>query len=60
MPLYPSPSIGWDWRKVDVGITAFLNKSLSIAIEYTFNEFETKGGDRTNNEALVTLRWRFD
>lgn len=59
-PLYPSPSVTWDWQKVDLGFTFVFNKALKITMEYAYNDFIRKQRHEQNNEFLATLYWRYD
>ncbi len=57
-PLYPAPSVWWDWEKVDYGINFDLTDALRITLEYADNQFIRFGETEENNETLVTFRWR--
>lgn len=54
----PFPSGNWDWRKWDIGVRLQVLPGLDLTAEYADNEFETAAGDGSNDEFLVTLRWR--
>ena len=56
----PSPSITWDWQKLDIGVNFQFSKHSTLTIEYAYNQFELPVGDRENNEWLVTYRWRYN
>ena len=56
---YPTPSVWWDWEKLDVGINFGLYPGLMLTLEQAQTEFETAGGWRENNETLATLSWRW-
>ena len=32
-PLNPAPSIGWDWQKLDIGLTVFFKSRISLIME---------------------------
>lgn len=58
--VYPSPSLWWDWTKIDAGFTLDFSGNLSLMAEYAITEFVRGGVEEENNEILVTLTWRFD
>jgi hypothetical protein len=52
-----TPSMYWDWKKVDVGLRIGIVRSSDLTIEYTFNEAELFDGSSLKpNEWLVTWR----
>lgn len=55
--VYPSPSIWWNWTKVDAGVRVGLPRNLDLTVEATRHNvgFPAKLHLR---ETLVTLRWR--
>jgi len=55
----PFPSGSWDWVKIDAGLRLAILSGLDLTAEFTDNRFETAAGTRSNDEWLVTLRWRF-
>ena len=57
-PLYPAPSVWWDWEKIDYGINWQVTEALRITLEYADNTFVRGGRDESNNETLVTFRWQ--
>lgn len=58
-PVTPSPSFGWDWRKIDAGIRLGIVEGFDLTLEYAFNDFVLGSfGTRSNNELLTTVRWR--
>ncbi len=59
-PLYPAPSVTWDWQKIDYGVNFDINKSLRIIVEYSDNTFVRKQKDEKNNETVITFIWRHD
>jgi hypothetical protein len=55
----PSPSLAWDWRKIDAGLRLCIVGSTDLTLEYADNDFILRNGaHRNNNEYLATLRWR--
>lgn len=55
----PSPSFAWDWERLDVGVRTTIVAGVDVTVEYAFNEFILgSGATGTNDELLVTLRWR--
>jgi hypothetical protein len=59
-PIFPSPSLWWDWEKLDIGFNTDFGDSIRVTLEYAINNFERKGITEENNEFLMTLRWRYD
>lgn len=57
-PLYPAPSVWWDWKKYDLGVNVDLTKNLRITLEYSVNKFQRNGKTEDNNEGMLTLRWQ--
>ncbi len=55
---FPTPSLQWNWRKIDYGLNLDFSDSLRLIIEYADNQLETAGGRENQNEWLITLRWR--
>ena len=54
----PSPSLGWDWEKLDYGVRLGLISGVDLTVEYADNAFILgNGSTRENNEFLATLRW---
>lgn len=58
-PNYPAPSVWWDWEKIDYAVNFDFNPKLRLTIEYADNRFIRGGVEQSNNETLVTLRWRY-
>ena len=59
-PLYPAPSVGWDWRKVDIGVRIGIIQGLDLTAEYSRNDvFLFSGGKLHPDETLVTLHAAF-
>ena len=58
--LNPSPSIAWDWKKWDIGAKLHFSKHMFLTAEYAINQFEIAGGNKNNDELLITYTWRYD
>lgn len=55
----PSPSLNWDWEKLDYGVRLGLITGVDLTMEYADNAFILgSGAERENNEFLATLRWK--
>lgn len=55
----PSPSVTWDWEKLDAGFRLGIFPGVDLTLEYADNRFIlASGAERENNELLSTLRWR--
>ena len=58
-PQTPSPSLSWDWRKIDAGLRLGVFSGVDLTLEYADNRFIlASGARRENNEFLATLRWK--
>jgi hypothetical protein len=58
-PITPSPSFAWEWEKIDVGVRLTLVAGIDLTAELSMNDFIlSSGAERSNDEVLVTLRWR--
>ena len=53
-----TPSLQWNWRKIDYAINVDITDSLRLIVEYADNEIETARGTIDQNEFLMTLRWQ--
>lgn len=52
-----TPSMFWDWRKLDLGLRIGIVSSSDLTVEYAFNELELANGSTLEpNEWLVTWR----
>ncbi len=52
-----TPSMYWDWQKLDVGLRIGIVRSSDITVEYSFNKAELQDGSTLEpNEWLVTWR----
>jgi hypothetical protein len=54
----PFPSGAWDWEKIDLGVRLTILPGLDLTAEYADNSLFTAGGEASNDEWLLTLRWR--
>lgn len=59
-PMYPAPSVGWDWEKIDAGVRLAVVRGLDVTFEYQDNTFVTRRGKASNDELLVTLAWALE
>lgn len=58
-PQTPSPSLAWDWKKLDAGVRVGIIPGADLTVEYADHEFILgSGAKRENNELLTTFRWR--
>jgi hypothetical protein len=58
-PKTPSPSLAWDWKKLDAGLRVGVIPGADLTVEYADHEFILgNGAKRENNEFLTTFRWR--
>lgn len=58
-PRTPSPSLAWDWNKLDAGLRVGIIPGADLTVEYADHEFTLgNGAKRENNEFLTTFRWR--
>lgn len=57
-PITPFPSGAWDWEKLDLGVRLTILPGLDLTAEFADNSLFTAGGEASNDEWLVTLRWR--
>jgi hypothetical protein len=55
--VFPSPSVWWDWRKLDAGVRVGLPHGLDVTAEYTTHDI-TSRFPLELKEWLVTVRWR--
>jgi hypothetical protein len=55
-PLYPAPSVAWNWRKYDLGVRAGIVPGIDLTAEYAVNDVDTRPGTIHPNELLITLR----
>lgn len=54
---FVTPSLMWDWQKLDVGLRFGIVRTSDLTVEYSYNEIDTgNGGSLNPNEWLVTWR----
>ena len=58
-PGFVAPSVGWDWRKYDVGFRLGIVRGLDLTVEYSRNEATSKKGVISPDEGLLTFRAAF-
>lgn len=59
-PMWPAPSVLWEWEKVDVGLRATVFPGLDLTLEAARHDFILgSGAHRENDEYLATVRWKF-
>jgi hypothetical protein len=59
-PVFPAPSLRWEWTKQDFGLRLAVLPDLDVTFEQNRNEFILgNGSHRRNDETLVTVRWRY-
>ena len=57
--VYPSPSIWWQWTKVDAGVRIGLSHGVDVTVEATRHNIGNPGTTKLHlRETLVTVRWR--
>jgi len=56
--LNPAPSLGWDWRKIDIGVRLGVVADVDLTAEYSLNSMRVPPREHPN-EFLVTLRAAF-
>jgi len=59
-PLYPAPSVFWDWEKLDLGVNLVFNDKIKLIMEHASNRFIRAGRKESNDEFLFTLVLRCD
>jgi hypothetical protein len=58
--IYPAPSVGWDWKKYDMGVRIGIVRNVDVTAEFTRNSTILETGEAIHpNEGLVTLRIAF-
>jgi hypothetical protein len=59
-PVFPAPSLRWEWTKQDLGLRVAILPDLDVTFEQNRNEFILgNGSHRRNDETLLTVRWRY-
>ncbi|MEM7584601.1 MAG: hypothetical protein AAF560_14520 [Acidobacteriota bacterium] len=60
-PMFPAPSIMWDWEKIDAGLrVGLLDEMVDLTLEWNDNTFVRAGRDESADEFLATVRWEMD
>lgn len=57
-PKFLTPSLQWDWRRVDYAINVDFSDNFRLIIEYADNEVLRAGRWESQDEWLVTFRWQ--
>lgn len=57
-PRFPTPSLQWDWRRIDYGVNFDFSDNVRLIVEYADNEVERAGRWESQDELLLTLRWQ--
>ncbi|MEO8359475.1 MAG: hypothetical protein ABI672_05545 [Vicinamibacteria bacterium] len=58
-PMFPAPSIGWDWKKYDLGLRVGIIQNVDMTAEYSYHDVATSRGKLHPNEFVLTLRAGF-
>lgn len=56
---YPTPSVWWDWEKLDIGFHLRLYQDLGLMVEHNSLKFLRGGRWEHNDEFLATLGYRW-
>lgn len=56
-PLFPAPSLRWEWTKVDYGVRLGIIPRVDLTLEFADNTFVVRGVDRSADEFLATLHF---
>lgn len=56
---FPGPSVGWDWKKIDLGLRFGIIRGVDLTAEYARNNATSRVRDVHPDEFLVTLRAAF-
>ena len=60
-PMFPAPSVFWDWEKIDLGLRlGLIDGLIDLTVEWNDNTFVRGGRDESADEFLATLRWEMD
>lgn len=59
-PIYPSPSIAWDWEKLDFGLRLGVYPGVDLTAEWQQNTFVRLGKEESADEFLLTLAIELD
>lgn len=56
---FVAPSVGWDWRKLDLGARLNIIRGMDLTVEYAKHDMILKTKTLHPNEGLLTLRATF-
>jgi hypothetical protein len=56
---FPGPSVGWDWKKIDLGLRFGVIRGVDVTAEYARNIAKSRVRDVHPDEFLATLRAAF-
>lgn len=60
-PMFPAPSVRWEWEKIDFGLRlGVIEDLIDLTVEYSRNEFIRLGQPERADELLTTVRWGMD
>jgi hypothetical protein len=55
----PTPSFAWEWEKIDWGLRLAIVRGIDLTAEFSDHTITlVSGAQRSEDELLVTLRWR--
>ncbi len=54
-PIYPAPSVAWDWEKLDFGLRLGVYPGVELTVEWQDNTFVRLGKKESADEFLLTL-----
>jgi hypothetical protein len=58
-PRFPSPSVRWEWSKLDYGVRLGLIEGVDLTVEFADNEMTLANGRKVSNDELLgTLRFK--
>ena len=58
-PRFPSPSVRWEWSKLDYGLRLGIIEGVDLTLEFADNEMTLANGRKLSNDELLTpLRFR--
>ena len=57
-PRFITPSLQWDWRKIDYAINFDITDNIRLIAEYADNQVLVAGRFESQSEFLLTLRWQ--
>jgi len=57
-PRFPSPSVRWEWTKLDHGVRRGITEGVDLTLEFADNEMTLANGRKvSNDELLSTVRF---